>query len=202
MTNRSQLGQGLLAVTLACWLWSCSSLPENSRSAAPVLPAAVGRVNVEPALGKIIASVCSPTPDLRLNCPLYTGHQEVFRLDGAAAAAAYNYTPTRGELVVIEDVAVLPPRASQGAALRLQVTYTVLRPTAAPEEILLIREIRYRGQQVLPASQLRLERPNGTFGDEITLTLPSPLLPGPYTVVTKILGEKAFDRRDQSFILE
>lgn len=199
--GRSSLVGGLILLFLCCYS-ACSSSTGAGRPSPPVMPAALGRVNVEPALGKIISSVCSPTPDLKLNCPLYTGHQESFRRSGPEAAAAFNYTPDRGELVLIDQVSVTPPQVGQGGAVKLAVVYTILRPTLSPATIMLIREVRYRGQPALPASHLELLRGNGTFADEITLTLPSPLLPGPYTIVTKILGEKAFDLKEQSFILE
>lgn len=193
------LGLGLNLVLAAS---GCSSPAARAPSSPPVMPAALGRVNLEPALGRIISSVCSPTPDLKLRCPLYTGHKESFLRQGPEAAQAFQYTPDRGELVVLEQAAVTPARVSQGGALQLSVTYTVLRPTAAPADLLLIREVTYRGQAALPASHLQLNRSNGTFGDQITLTLPVPLLPGPYTVITKILGEKSFDSREQSFLLD
>jgi len=175
--------------------------PTRTRS-QPVMPAAIGRVNVGSAMGAIISSTCSPSPNLAIKCPLYIDHQESFVRNGPEAAQEYSYTKDRGELVYLEKAAINPVRVRQGGQITLSATYTILSPRDQVNSLTIIREVKFSGKPALPASQIMLNKPNGTFGDRVTLTLPSPLLAGVYTVWTKILGEKAMDSQDHSFILE
>ncbi|AEB10426.1 glycine zipper domain-containing protein [Desulfobacca acetoxidans] len=133
---------------------------------------------------------------------LYAKHKESQTRDAQMAAETYNYSPGRGDIVSIENVELKPSRVKAGDTINLSATYTLLSGSGQPNNVTLIREVQSGSQRVLNPDQVRLTKPNGTFVDQVSLAIPKEFPRGDYSVVTKVLTDRAMDERASSFTVE
>jgi len=111
----------------------------------------------------------------------------------------YDYKPSDGILVRIEDVSVDPPVAKPGDRVDMKMTYAVLGTQAGKEiELAEIREISYEGQ-LYGKPEVTVKRDDGTFSSSLPLVLPSDAKQGKYTVTMTVKGSSMSDTRQASF---
>lgn len=111
----------------------------------------------------------------------------------------YDYKPSEGTLVRIEDVSVVPPIAKPGDRVDMHMTYAVLGTQAGKEiELLEIREITYEGE-LYGKPEVTVKRDDGTFSSSLPLVLPSDAKRGKYTVTMTVKGSSMSDTRQASF---
>ena len=117
---------------------------------------------------------------------VWTRYQTEKRQAREDAVARYNYCPTGGCVIRLEDVKIKPTRAVPGAAMTLTTTYTILTPENVPIPITISREILF-GEKSLGRVQARnANNKNGTYVQDIDFTLPADATPGTYTIVTRV----------------
>jgi hypothetical protein len=114
-------------------------------------------------------------------------------------AQKYNYKPSEGTLIRIEDVSVSPSVARPGDKVEMKMTYAVLGVAANKElEISEIREIRYQGE-LYGKPEIQVSRNDGTYSSSIPLTLPKDAKKGKYSVIMTVKGASASDSKEVSF---
>ena len=114
-------------------------------------------------------------------------------------AQKYNYKPSEGTLIRIEDVSVSPSVAKPGDKVDMKMTYAVLGVAANKElEIAEIREIRYQGE-LYGKPEIQVSRNDGTYSSSIPLTLPKDAKKGKYSVTMTVKGAAASDSKEVSF---
>ena len=114
-------------------------------------------------------------------------------------AQKYNYKPSEGTLIRIEDVSVSPSVAKPGDRVDMKMTYAVLGVAAGKElEISEIREIRYQGE-LYGKPEIQVSRNDGTYSSSIPLTLPKDAKKGKYSVTMTVKGASASDSKEVSF---
>ncbi len=117
-------------------------------------------------------------------------------------AKRYDYKPSEGTLIRIENVSVSPSVAKPGDKVEMKMTYAVLGVPAGQElGITEIREIKYQGE-IYGKPQVSVSRVDGTYSSSIPLTLPSDAKKGKYSVVMTVQGPTVSDSRETSFQIQ
>jgi hypothetical protein len=130
---------------------------------------------------------------------LYAEHRNSHARSSQAAAQAYNYTPTQGNVVSIDRVDVNPSTVRPGQQVQLGMTYTILTPDNQPVAVTLVREVRFGGSTVGQPYQTTVNNANGTYTDQVAYTLPGNATRGTYTVTSRITSAYGNSQRDGSF---
>ncbi|MDD2900879.1 MAG: glycine zipper domain-containing protein [Syntrophales bacterium] len=120
---------------------------------------------------------------------LYAEHRNSERRSAQAAAQSYNYSPSQGSVVDINQVYVNPTQARPGQSVSLGMDYTILTPNNAPVTSTLYREIRVGGTTLGQPYQTTVTNANGTFSDQVNYSLPNNAQPGNYTVVSRVMNQ-------------
>jgi hypothetical protein len=114
-------------------------------------------------------------------------------------AQQYNYNPSQGKLLRIEDVAVVPATARPGDTIEMRMSYALLGVGSGNEaDITEIREIRYEGE-IFGKPQINVSRADGTYSTSIPITLPYDAKKGKYNVITTVQSSYASDSKEVSF---
>jgi hypothetical protein len=117
-------------------------------------------------------------------------------------AQKYNYKPSEGTLIRIEDVSVSPSVAKPGDKVEMKMTYAVLGVGSGKAlEISEIREIRYQGE-MYGKPQVSVSRSDGTYSSSIPLTMPKDAQKGKYSVIMTVQGPALSDSRETSFQIQ
>ena len=130
---------------------------------------------------------------------LYAEHRNSQARSSQAAAQAYNYTPTQGNVVSIDRVDVNPSSVTAGQQVQLGMTYTILTPDNRPAAVTLVREVRLGGNMVGQPYQTTVNNANGTYTDQVASALPGNATRGTYTVTSRINSNYGSDQREGSF---
>lgn len=130
---------------------------------------------------------------------LYAEHRNSQARSSQAAAQAYNYTPTQGNVVSIDRVDVNPSGVMAGQQVQLGMTYTILTPDNRPVAVTLVREVRLGGTMVGQPYQTTVNNANGTYTDQVAYALPGNATRGTYTVTSRINSNYGSAQRDGSF---
>ena len=183
--------------------------PERSAAAGGLGGAATGA-----ALGAIIgAATGSPATGAWVGAAagglvgtvggyLYAQHRNSETRSQQAAAQAYNYSPSQGNVVAIDAVSATPATASPGQQVNLSVNYTILTPDNVPVSVTLVREIRYGGNLLGQPYQTTVSNANGSFSDNVAYSLPSNANRGTYTVTTRVNSSYGSAQRDTYFTVQ
>jgi len=117
-------------------------------------------------------------------------------------AQKYNYKPSEGTLIRIEDVSVSPSVAKPGDKVEMKMTYAVLGVGSGKElEISETREIRYQGE-MYGKPQVSVSRSDGTYSSSIPLMMPKDAQKGKYSVIMTVQGPALSDSRETSFQIQ
>lgn len=121
------------------------------------------------------------------------------RKNRAETLQTYNYQPSQGDVVTIENTSTSPQVVSPGEVVHLQMTYAVMTPNSASQISLReIREITHNGNLV-GSPEVQVTRSSGTFQSSIPLRLPDSAERGVYVVTSKIQTPTATDTRVTRF---
>ena len=117
-------------------------------------------------------------------------------------AKKYDYKPSEGTVIRIEDVSISPSVAKPGDKVAMKMTYAVLGVATGKElEITETREIRYQGE-MYGKPQISVSRSDGTYSSSIPLTLPADAKKGKYSVVMTVQGPTVSDSKETSFQIQ
>jgi surface antigen len=116
-------------------------------------------------------------------------------------AKTYNYAPSKGSVLTIENANASPSTVRPGEVVDLKLTYAVLNPSPNTKtRITEIREITYKGETV-GRPEVRVEHTDGTYTSTVPLRLPSSASKGTYRVKTMVQSPNASDTREITFVV-
>ena len=111
----------------------------------------------------------------------------------------YNYKPTNGSVLSIEQVSSVPKNVHPGQTVDLKMTYAILNPSPNTQtNIKESRVIKHNGS-VVGRPEISVTRSDGTYISSVPLHLPTNAARGTYIVTSEIHGGKASDSREFSF---
>jgi hypothetical protein len=133
---------------------------------------------------------------------LYAQHRNSEVRSQQSAAAAYNYQPSQGNVVNIDQASADPPTVSPGQQVNLGMQYTILTPSNAPVSLTLVREVRYQGQLLGQPYQTTVSNANGTFSDSVAYSLPRNAGRGNYTVTSRLTSSYGSSQKEAYFTVQ
>ena len=197
----------LLSVSfMSCTTPSGTYAPAKSAGAGALGGAAAGA-----ALGSIIgAATGSPATGAWVGAAsgavvggiggaLYARHMNQQTRNRAVAAQQYNYAPSRGAVVDINEVRATPTTVRPGQTVDVFTTYTILTPQDNPAQVTLYREVRRDGQVVGQPYSVQANNQNGTYQDRVAFTVPRNAPPGSYLVNNRITSSYGSAERSAYF---
>lgn len=117
--------------------------------------------------------------------------------DGQDTADKYNYKPSKGLRVKIEDTVAVPQKIFPGETVNLRTTYALLG-TGGEIAVTETREIRYKGK-TYSRPEVKVYRESGTYSSTVPIRMPSDAKKGKYTVVLSVKAGKVKDSQETSF---
>lgn len=130
---------------------------------------------------------------------VWTRYQTQKRQAREEAVARYNYCPTGGCVVRLEEVQIKPVRATRGDTLTLVTTYTILTPENVPIPLTISRELLLGEKSMGRVQAFNANNKNGTYVQDIDFTLPADAATGTYTVVTRVSTGYGMDEKRLEF---
>jgi hypothetical protein len=132
----------------------------------------------------------------------WTRYQEEKKRTREEAVAKYNYCPTGGCVIRLEEVHVRPSSARPGDTMTLTTTYTLLTATDTPIPVSITREMFYQGKSLGQTKALSTRNLNGTWTQKVEFPLASDSTPGIYTLVTRINTGYGRDEKSVQFAVQ
>lgn len=132
---------------------------------------------------------------------LYAQHRNSEIASSQAAAEEHNYQG-QGNVVTVDSTSATPSTVSPGQQVNLEMTYTILTPSNAPESLTLVREIRFNGQMLGSPYQTTVSNANGTYSDNVSYSLPSNASPGNYTVTSRVVSSAGTSQKEAYFTVQ
>ncbi|MFO0752082.1 MAG: hypothetical protein U0411_01985 [Thermodesulfovibrionales bacterium] len=193
----------MLLVAFAAGLSGCASIPEEHKGAAT--GAGVGAATGA-AAGALLGGKGAKTETAIIGGLVgalvggaighYTYDQRRTRQE---TAQKYNYQPSLGTQVRIEDATAVPGSVRPGGTVSLKATYAVLTPSSdSTVTVTETREIR-KGGELIGRPESSVARSGGTYTSSVPLILPSTARAGTYTVTTTVQSGTIKDARETSF---
>jgi hypothetical protein len=111
----------------------------------------------------------------------------------------YNYEPSQGVSLRMENTKVEPRVARPGEEVQLLVTYAIMTPSPSDEvTVTETREIKV-GSELVGKPRVRVRREGGTYVSRVPLILPQDARAGKYRVYTTIEVANSSDTRETTF---
>ncbi len=179
-------------------LASCAQVPEEHRGAATGagVGAATGAL-AGAALGDTRGAILGGLAGALIGGAV--GHYKFDKeKDAEATAQQYNYQPSSGTVLRVEDVSASPSSIQAGNQVDLQSRYAVMTPLAEPVQITEEYTIRHNGQLV-GNPKITVSHEAGTYSSSIPLNLPNNAPRGEYRVVATISTPTSSDARETTF---
>jgi hypothetical protein len=165
------------------------------------LGAIIGAATGSPATGAWIGAASGALVG-GVGAYLYAQHKNNEINDQRAAAAAYNYQPSQGNVVNIDQAYADPAVVTPGQQVNLGMQYTILTPANTPVSLTLVREVRYQGQMLGQPYQTTVTNANGSFSDSVAYSLPRNTSPGNYTVTSRLLSSYGSSQKEAYFTVQ
>ncbi len=116
-------------------------------------------------------------------------------------SAKYDYKPSSGTVVRIENATTTPVTVSPGNTVTLEATYAVMAPSSDTQvDITESREVTLDGE-LMASPEVIVSRSGGTYNSSIPLMLPADAKKGKYRVITTIKSAAGKDARETSFVV-
>jgi len=130
---------------------------------------------------------------------LWGRYQEQIKLSREDAVAKYDYCPTGGCVVRLEEVEIRPKWVKPGDSITLTTSYTILTPEKIAIPVTITREVRFQGQTVGQIKATETRNPNGTWENQVDIQLPPKAEPGTYTLVVKVTTGYGMAQKSTTF---
>ncbi|HAA04181.1 MAG TPA: hypothetical protein DCZ69_10065 [Syntrophobacteraceae bacterium] len=114
-------------------------------------------------------------------------------------AQAYNYQPTQGSVVRVENVRVEPEYIQPGSSSKLVMTYALLDPTGKPMPVSEKRQIMSGNEMLKEIGPRAVNRNPGTYTTEQEVTFPRDLPQGRYALKGVVEAGGKTDQRETTF---
>lgn len=167
-------------------------------AAGAALGAIIGAATGSPATGAWIGAASGAVVG-GIGGALYAQHKNQQMRDAAMAAQYYNYSPSRGALIEVNEVSNMPSTVRPGQNVDMMMTYTVLTPENAPTTVTLSREVTMGGRMVGQPYQVQAVNQNGTFQDRVGFSVPRDAPPGTYAVSNRVASAYGTSQRTSYF---
>jgi hypothetical protein len=102
----------------------------------------------------------------------------------------------------LEEVKLQPVETTPGSTLILTTKYTILTPENLPIPINLSREINFHGKSLGRVKAMEASAKNGTYVQDVHITLPTDAAPGVYTLITRVSTGYGMDQKSLEFIVK
>jgi Glycine zipper len=119
--------------------------------------------------------------------------------DYYATAQAYNYQPTQGSMVRVENVRVEPELIQPGSTSKLVMTYAILDSTGRPVPVSEKRQILSGNEMLKEIGPRAVDRNPGTYTTEQEVTFPKNLPEGRYALKGMVEAGGKSDQRETTF---
>lgn len=131
------------------------------------------------------------------------GNYTVDKKKGAQeTSATYDYQPSDGTVVRIENTQMTPTTLNRGDTLQLKATYAVMAPSSESQvSVTESREVTLNGELVANP-EITVQRTAGTYTSTIPLMLPTDAKSGDYKVITTIRTASGRDSRQSTFTVK
>ncbi|AJE04111.1 glycine zipper domain-containing protein [Geobacter pickeringii] len=114
-------------------------------------------------------------------------------------ATRYNFQPSSGTMVRIENVGVTPTSVRPGEKVEIQTTYALLMPNANSQaSVTESVELRHEGDLV-GNPETMVTHAGGTYTSTIPIVLPADAKKGTYRVIATVKTESGRDTRETTF---
>jgi len=193
----------ILCFTLILWLMGCQTIMEEHRGAAVGAGAGAATGAVVGALfGKGTGAVILGGLIGGLAGGLVGSYAYDMPRTREQTAKTYNYQPSQGTILTIENASTSPKIVHPGDVVNLNMTYAVLNPSPNAEtNITEIREITHNNELV-GNPEVRVVRTDGTYNSTVPLNLPPNAAKGNYKVRTIVQSSSAKDTREIYFTVQ
>lgn len=200
---KARIISAVLCSTLILWLMGCETVMTEHKGAAvgagagaatgAVAGAVIGKGAGAAIIGGLIGGLIGGA----------IGHYAYDKpRTKEQTAKTYNYQPSQGTILTIENASTSPQIARPGDVVNLNMTYAVLNPSPNAEtNITEIREITHNNQLV-GNPEVRVVRTDGTYNSTIPLRLPPNAGKGDYKVRTIVQSSNAKDTREIHFTVK
>ena len=119
-----------------------------------------------------------------------------------ATIARHNYCPTGGCVIRLEEVKLQPIEVPPGATLTLTTKFTILTPENLPIPVTISREVVFQGKSLGRVKAMNSDNKNGTYVQDLNFTLPRDVVPGVYTLVTRVSTGYGMDQKSLEFYVK
>lgn len=133
---------------------------------------------------------------------VWTRYQQEKKMTREETVAKYNYCPTSGCIIRLEDLQVRPASAKVGETLTLTTRYTILTAEDTPIPLSISRELFYQGRSLGVTKAIQTRNLNGTWTQTADFSLPKDITPGIYTLVTRISTGYGNDEKSVQFSVQ
>jgi len=191
----------IVLLTFMTGLFGCATIPEEHKGAAT--GAGIGAIAGVTA-GALLGSSGAKTEMAILGGLMgalaggLIGHYAYDKKRNEQETAdKYNYNPSKGLKVQIEDATVAPKQVFPGETVNIRTTYALLgadTDTAVTET----SEIRFNGK-VYTKPEVKVYRDSGTYSSTLPITMPHDAKKGKYTVIVSVKAGKVKDSKETSF---
>lgn len=177
---------------------SCASIPEERKGVATGAGVgAAGGAVVGGVLGGTRGAVLGGLAGGLLGGAIgHYGYDQ--RRNQQETASAYNYNPSQGNMLKIENATASPQTVNPGGTVNIGMTYAVLSPQGQQQNVTETREIKF-GNEVVGKPQITVQRTGGTYTSNVPITLPNTAQKGTYTVTTTVQAGNTTDTRQTTF---
>ncbi|RLA90746.1 MAG: hypothetical protein DRG58_01000 [Deltaproteobacteria bacterium] len=128
-------------------------------------------------------------------------YQEQIKLSREDAVAKYNYCPTGGCVVRLEEIEIKPQWVKPGDSIVLTTSYTILTPEKVAIPVTISREVRYQGQTVGQVKVTETRNPNGTWENQVNIQLPATAKPGTYSMLVTVTTGYGRAQKNVDFVV-
>ncbi|RNC71365.1 MAG: hypothetical protein ED859_04235 [Desulfuromonadales bacterium] len=124
------------------------------------------------------------------------------KLTAEQTASKYNFQPSSGTMVRVENITTSPSSVSPSDKIDIQTTYALLTSAAdVPVGVIESVEIRFENELV-GNPQAMVTHGGGTYTFTVPIYLPSDAKKGTYRVITSVRTDSGSDTRETTFTVK
>lgn len=198
--DRKLIASAMSFIFFMSLVTSCANLPEEHKGAAT--GAGIGAASGAVA-GALLGKDTKSTVIGALAGALIGGAIGHYGYDQKKSREetqqAYNYKPTYGTVLTLEEVSSSPSTVYPGSTVELKMTYAILNPSPDVQTNLTETRIITHKGEIVGKPEVQVTRTDGTYTSTVPLRLPAGAAKGTYVVTSIVQSDTAKDSRDFTF---